>query len=118
MLKGVVARQREIDPLIDQQLAHGWRLVRIDSIVRAILRAAAFELMQHARRAGARRHQRVHRGGARLLRGRRAQGRQRRARPARPQAAPRRAARARVRHPLLVLDPPGLTPWSERLRGA
>jgi N utilization substance protein B len=46
VLKGVVARQREIDPLIDQQLATGWRLVRIDSIVRAILRAASFELMQ------------------------------------------------------------------------
>jgi len=42
VLKGVVARQREIDPLIDNQLATGWRLVRIDSIVRAILRAAAF----------------------------------------------------------------------------
>jgi N utilization substance protein B len=45
VLRGVVHRQREIDPLIDQQLAAGWRLVRIDSIVRAILRAAAYELM-------------------------------------------------------------------------
>lgn len=45
VLKGVVERQREIDPMIDQQLAEGWRLVRIDSIVRAILRAAAFELL-------------------------------------------------------------------------
>jgi N utilization substance protein B len=48
VLKGVVARQREIDPLIDQQLATGWRLVRIDSIVRAILRAASFELIELA----------------------------------------------------------------------
>jgi len=48
VLKGVVARQREIDPLIDNQLATGWRLVRIDSIVRAILRAAAYELMELA----------------------------------------------------------------------
>ena len=48
VLKGVVARQREIDPLIDRQLAEGWRLTRIDSIVRAILRAAAFELMELA----------------------------------------------------------------------
>ncbi len=48
VLKGVVARQRDIDPLIDKQLATGWRLVRIDSIVRAILRAAAFELMELA----------------------------------------------------------------------
>jgi N utilization substance protein B len=33
-------------PMIDRQLAEGWRLTRIDSIVRAILRAAAFELME------------------------------------------------------------------------
>jgi transcription antitermination protein NusB len=45
LLRGVVARQRDIDPLIDAQLATGWRLVRIDSILRAILRAGAFELM-------------------------------------------------------------------------
>jgi N utilization substance protein B len=46
VLRGVVQRQREIDPLIDQQLATGWRLARIDSIVRAILRAATFELIE------------------------------------------------------------------------
>ena len=46
VLKGVVRRQREIDPMIDQQLAEGWRLTRIDSILRAILRAGAFELME------------------------------------------------------------------------
>jgi transcription antitermination protein NusB len=46
LLKGVVRRQREIDPMVDRQLAEGWRLTRIDSIVRAILRAAAFELME------------------------------------------------------------------------
>jgi N utilization substance protein B len=44
VLEGVVKGQREIDPLIDRQLAQGWRLARIDSIVRAILRAATFEL--------------------------------------------------------------------------
>ena len=48
LLKGVVRRQREIDPMIDQQLAQGWRLTRIDSILRAILRAGAFELMELA----------------------------------------------------------------------
>jgi N utilization substance protein B len=48
VLKGVVKHQREIDPMIDQQLAAGWRLVRIDSIVRAILRAATYELMDLA----------------------------------------------------------------------
>jgi N utilization substance protein B len=46
LLKGVVRRQREIDPMVDQQLAEGWRLTRIDSIVRAILRAAVFELLE------------------------------------------------------------------------
>lgn len=46
VLKGVVRRQREIDPLIDQQLAQGWRLTRIDSILRAVLRAGVFELLE------------------------------------------------------------------------
>lgn len=46
LLRGVVKRQREIDPMVDDQLAKGWRLTRIDSIVRAILRAAAFELIE------------------------------------------------------------------------
>lgn len=46
LVQGVVRRQREIDPLIDQQLAEGWRLTRIDSILRAILRAATLELIE------------------------------------------------------------------------
>jgi transcription antitermination protein NusB len=46
LLRGLVRRQREIDPMIDQQLAQGWRLTRIDSILRAILRAGTFELME------------------------------------------------------------------------
>ena len=46
VLRGVVRRQREIDPMIDRQLAQGWRLTRIDSILRAILRAGAFELIE------------------------------------------------------------------------
>ncbi len=45
VLKGVVKRQREIDPLVDKQLAEGWHLTRVDSTVRAILRAGTFELM-------------------------------------------------------------------------
>jgi transcription antitermination protein NusB len=44
VLEGVVRRQREIDPMIDQQLAQGWRLTRIDSI----LRAGALELIELA----------------------------------------------------------------------
>jgi transcription antitermination protein NusB len=46
ILRGVVRRQLDIDPMVDQQLAVGWRLVRVDSILRAILRAGAFELME------------------------------------------------------------------------
>ena len=46
LLRGVVANQREIDPMLDGQLAKGWRLTRIDSIMRAILRAGAFELLK------------------------------------------------------------------------
>jgi transcription antitermination protein NusB len=45
-LRGVLRRQRDIDPQIDHQLAEGWRLKRVDSIVRAILRAGVFELME------------------------------------------------------------------------
>ncbi len=46
LVTGVVRVQREIDPLLDERLATGWRLTRIDSILRAILRAAAFELQE------------------------------------------------------------------------
>ena len=46
LVRGVVRRQREIDPLIDHQLAEGWRLTRIDSILRAILRAGTLELIE------------------------------------------------------------------------
>jgi N utilization substance protein B len=48
VLNGVVRRQREIDPMVDQQLAAGWSLLRVDAIVRATLRAATFELMELA----------------------------------------------------------------------
>ena len=46
ILHGTVAHQRDLDPLIDGQLAEGWRLVRVDAILRAILRAGAFELKE------------------------------------------------------------------------
>ena len=45
LVRGVVARQTEIDPMIDHQLADGWRLARIDSTLRAILRSSAYELL-------------------------------------------------------------------------
>jgi transcription antitermination protein NusB len=46
LLRGVVRRQRDIDPLVDDQLVEGWRLARVDSIMRAILRSGTFELME------------------------------------------------------------------------
>lgn len=44
LVLGVVKEQRSIDPLIAAHLAQGWKLSRIDSILRAILRSAAYEL--------------------------------------------------------------------------
>ena len=41
---GVVREQRSIDPKIDQALADGWPLKRIDAIMRAIMRAGVYEL--------------------------------------------------------------------------
>jgi N utilization substance protein B len=45
LVRGAVRRQRDIDPLVDKKLASGWRLVRVDSTLRAIFRAAVFEMM-------------------------------------------------------------------------
>jgi len=44
LIAGVVARQKQIDPLIQHQLAEDWMLSRLDSILRAILRAGVWEL--------------------------------------------------------------------------
>jgi N utilization substance protein B len=44
VVSGVVAEQRTLDPLIDAALARGWPLKRIETILRAILRAGAYEL--------------------------------------------------------------------------
>ncbi|MCI0468347.1 MAG: transcription antitermination factor NusB [Beijerinckiaceae bacterium] len=44
ILTGVVSAQGPIDRLIDKTLAGGWPLARIDSVMRAILRAGAWEL--------------------------------------------------------------------------
>jgi len=46
LVGGVVAEQRTLDPLIDAALARGWPLKRIDTVLRAILRAGAYELAQ------------------------------------------------------------------------
>jgi N utilization substance protein B len=41
---GVVADQRRLDPLIDQALQKSWPLKRIETVLRAILRAGVYEL--------------------------------------------------------------------------
>ena len=41
---GFTAEQRRLDPLIDQALASGWPLKRVEAIVRAVLRAGSYEL--------------------------------------------------------------------------
>ncbi len=44
VVAGVVREQRSLDPLIDEALARGWPLKRIEAILRAVLRAGAYEL--------------------------------------------------------------------------
>ncbi len=44
LVTGVVQSQRELDPKINDTLNASWRLDRLDSILRAILRAGAYEL--------------------------------------------------------------------------
>jgi transcription antitermination protein NusB len=39
-----VREQRSLDPLIDKVLAAGWPLKRIEAVLRAVLRAGAYEL--------------------------------------------------------------------------
>ena len=44
ILAGVVREQRPVDLKIDAALADGWPLKRIEAMLRAILRAGAYEL--------------------------------------------------------------------------
>jgi N utilization substance protein B len=48
IVEGVVGRQTEIDKMLASALAAGWTLERIDSTLRALLRAGAYELIAHA----------------------------------------------------------------------
>lgn len=41
---GVVRDQRLIDPILDAALVNGWPLKRIETVLRAVLRAGAYEL--------------------------------------------------------------------------
>ena len=45
ILAGVVDNQKKVDPIIRQSLTDDWPLSRLDSTLRAILRAGGFELM-------------------------------------------------------------------------
>jgi N utilization substance protein B len=44
VVRGVVARQAEINRAVVRRLASNWKLERLDATVRAILRAGAYEL--------------------------------------------------------------------------
>ena len=48
IVAGVVREQKSLDPLIDAALARGWPLKRIEAILRAVLRAGAYELAHRA----------------------------------------------------------------------
>ncbi|MDB5617978.1 transcription antitermination factor NusB [Tardiphaga sp.] len=44
IVAGVVRDQNKLDPLIDDALSRGWPLQRIEAILRAVMRAGAYEL--------------------------------------------------------------------------
>jgi len=44
IVSGVVREQRQLDPQIDAALTRGWPLKRVETIIRAVLRAGAYEL--------------------------------------------------------------------------
>jgi len=44
VVEGVVSEQLTLDPLIDKTLNEGWPLKRVESVLRATLRAGAYEL--------------------------------------------------------------------------
>ena len=46
IVAGVAKHQLDIDPAVDRALAEGWPMERVDATLRAILRAAAFELQR------------------------------------------------------------------------
>ncbi len=48
IVTGVVREQRVLDPLVDDALNQGWPLKRVEAILRAVLRAGAYELKHRA----------------------------------------------------------------------
>ncbi|MFZ5834353.1 MAG: transcription antitermination factor NusB [Pseudomonadota bacterium] len=45
LVRGVVARQTEIDPLVARTVSADWSLPRLDATLRALIRTASYELM-------------------------------------------------------------------------
>jgi len=45
IVSGVLNEQRTLDPLVDDALVKGWPLKRVEAVLRAVLRAGAYELM-------------------------------------------------------------------------
>jgi N utilization substance protein B len=46
IVTGVIKHQLAVDPAVDSALAEDWPVERVDATIRAILRAAAFELLR------------------------------------------------------------------------
>jgi N utilization substance protein B len=45
---GVLREQRELDPMVDDALTKGWPLKRVETVLRAVLRAGAYELVHRS----------------------------------------------------------------------
>ena len=45
---GVLREQRELDPMVDEALTKGWPLKRVETVLRAVLRAGAYELVHRS----------------------------------------------------------------------
>ncbi|MGR7997549.1 transcription antitermination factor NusB [Xanthobacter sp. ZOL 2024] len=45
VVEGVLEQQRVIDPMVDKALSRGWPLRRVEAVLRAVLRAGAYELL-------------------------------------------------------------------------
>ena len=45
VVEGVLREQRRIDPMVDRALSEGWPLRRVETVLRACLRAGTYELV-------------------------------------------------------------------------
>lgn len=48
IVEGVLREQRALDPMVDDALQKGWPLKRIEAVLRAVLRAGAYELVHRS----------------------------------------------------------------------